>query len=56
MAARDAELGPIAADLRGLRPPRFPSVFEALVNAVACQQLTIDVGLHLLNRLVADHA
>ena len=39
---------------RGVRPPRFPSVFEALVNAVANQQLSLEVGLTLLNRLSAE--
>jgi len=32
----------------GVKPPRFPSVFEALVNAVACQQLSLTVGIYLL--------
>jgi DNA-3-methyladenine glycosylase II len=41
--------------MRGLKPPRFPTVFEALVNGVACQQLSLAVGIHLLNRLTADH-
>jgi DNA-3-methyladenine glycosylase II len=54
MAASDPLLGPLAARLRGLRPPRFPTVFEALVNGVACQQLSLAVGIQLLNRLVAD--
>jgi DNA-3-methyladenine glycosylase II len=30
-------------------------VFEALVNGVACQQLSLAVGIHLLNRLTAAH-
>jgi len=30
-------------------------VFEALVNGVACQQLSLTVGIHLLNRLTASH-
>jgi DNA-3-methyladenine glycosylase II len=55
MAKQDALLGPLAARLRGLKPPRFPTVFEALVNAVACQQLSLTVGIHLLNRLTAAH-
>lgn len=54
MAAPDALLGPLAARMRGLKPPRFPTVFEALVNGVACQQLSLAVGIHLLNRLAAD--
>ena len=55
MAATDPVLGPLAGRMRGLKPPRFPTVFEALVNGVACQQLSLAVGIHLLNRLVADH-
>ncbi len=35
----------------GVKPPRFPNLFEALVNAFACQQLTLTVGILLLNRL-----
>ena len=54
MAASDPLLGPLAARMRGLKPPRFPTVFEALVNGVACQQLSLDVGIHLLNRLTAE--
>lgn len=48
-------IGPPAARLRGLRPPRFPTVFESLVNGVACQQLSLSVGIHLLNRLTVAH-
>jgi DNA-3-methyladenine glycosylase II len=54
LAARDPLLGPLASRLRGLKPPRFPTVFEALVNGVACQQLSLEVGIHLLSRLAAD--
>ena len=54
MAAEDPLIGPLAGRMRGLRPPRFPTVFEALVNGVACQQLSLAVGIHLLNRLTAD--
>ena len=55
MAAGDLLLGPLAARMRGLKPPRFPTVFEALVNAVACQQLSLAVGIQLLNRLADGH-
>ena len=51
VADGDAELCPLALRFRGMRPPCFPTVFEAVVNAVACQQLSLDVGIHLLNRL-----
>ena len=46
-------LRPLADQFRGVKPPRFPTVFEALVNGFACQQLSLVVGLELLNRLAA---
>ena len=55
MAEQDPWLGPLARRMRGLKPPRFPTVFEALVNGIACQQLSLVVGIHLLNRLTAAH-
>jgi DNA-3-methyladenine glycosylase II len=51
LAGKDPVLGPLVRRFRGLRPPRFPSVFECLVNAVALQQLSLAAGLTLLNRL-----
>ena len=51
MAERDPQLRTLARRFRGLKPPRFPTLFEALVNAIACQQLSLVVGLELLNRL-----
>jgi DNA-3-methyladenine glycosylase II len=54
MAAPDPLLGPLAARMRGLKPPRFPTVFEGLINGIACQQLSLPVGIQLLNRLAAD--
>jgi DNA-3-methyladenine glycosylase II len=51
LAHRDRRLAELADRFRGVKPPRFPTVFEALVNAFACQQLSLVVGLELLNRL-----
>jgi DNA-3-methyladenine glycosylase II len=51
VARRDRRLAELADRFRGLKPPRFPTVFETLVNAFACQQLSLVVGLELLNRL-----
>ena len=51
LASRDRRLAPLAEQFRGLKPPRFPSVLEAFVNAIACQQLSLTVGIELLNRL-----
>jgi DNA-3-methyladenine glycosylase II len=51
MAQHDRRLAPLVSRFRGVKPPRFPTVFEALVNAIACQQLSLTVGIELLNRV-----
>jgi DNA-3-methyladenine glycosylase II len=38
----------------GFKPPRYPTVFEALLNAISCQQVSLNVGMMLLNRLAQD--
>ena len=50
---RDTRLHELAMRFLGFKPPRFASVFEALVNGIACQQLSLTVGIILLNRLAA---
>ncbi len=50
-ARQESQLSALEHRFRGLKPPRFPTLFEGLANAVACQQLTLDVGIQLLNRL-----
>ncbi len=51
MAKRDKKLKPLAERFRGFKPPKLLSPFEALINAFACQQLTLTVGIRLLNGL-----
>lgn len=52
MAARRSDsLYTLSNRFLGIKPPRFPTVFEALVNGIACQQLSLDFGITLLNRL-----
>ncbi len=41
----------LAQRFRGLKPPCFPTLFEALTAGIACQQLSLTVGIILLNRL-----
>lgn len=41
----------LAKSFVGMKPPRFPTIFEALINAISCQQVTLDLGILLLNRL-----
>jgi DNA-3-methyladenine glycosylase II len=50
-AAHDRRLGPLAQRFRGMKPPRFATVFEGVINAMACQQVTLTLGVRLLNRL-----
>jgi DNA-3-methyladenine glycosylase II len=54
LAHTDALLEELAARFVGFRPPRFPTLFETLVNAIACQQITLTLGIALLNRLCAN--
>jgi DNA-3-methyladenine glycosylase II len=51
LAGDDSVIGPLVERFRGMRPPRFPTVFEGLINSIACQQVTLDLGIILLNRL-----
>lgn len=53
LAHRDSRLRELIGRFAGFRPPRFPTVFEAAVNAICCQQLSLVVGLELLDRLSA---
>ncbi len=48
---RKPKLGSLILRFFGLKPPRFPTTFEALVNGITCQQLTLSFGIQLLNRL-----
>jgi len=50
-AKTDPQLRALTQRFLGLKPPQFPSVFEGIVNGIACQQLSLHVGLTLLNRL-----
>ena len=47
----DEVLKCLSNQFRGAKPPRFPTYFETLVNAIACQQITLTAGIRLLNRL-----
>jgi DNA-3-methyladenine glycosylase II len=50
-AAKDARLSILARRFRGVKPPQFPSLLEALVNGIACQQFSLAAGIQILNRL-----
>lgn len=46
----DPDLGGLKDRFLGVHPTRFPSLFESIVNAIANQQLSLEVGIELLNR------
>lgn len=55
LAARDAALGPLAQRFRGMKPPRFVSLFESVITAMASQQVTKALSVLLLNRLAVRY-
>jgi DNA-3-methyladenine glycosylase II len=52
LAASERRLRSTALALRGMRPPRFPELFEAFANVVPFQQLSLDAGVIIVGRLV----
>ncbi len=51
LARGDTHLRELAERLRGMKPVRYATVFEAFANAVACQLVSLSAGMHVLNRL-----
>jgi len=54
-ARHDKKLWELSQRFLGLKPPRFPDLFEALSNAFSCQQLSLSVGIILLSRLAMNY-
>ncbi|MDE3023227.1 MAG: DNA-3-methyladenine glycosylase 2 family protein [Pseudomonadota bacterium] len=54
LATATPSISALVAQFYGVRPPRFPTVFETLVNAIACQQVSLDVGILILGRLATS--
>jgi DNA-3-methyladenine glycosylase II len=53
--ARSAEiewLRPLASSLRGLKPPRYPSLWEACAHAVIFQQISLHAAAAIMRRFV----
>ena len=61
-AATEPVLGPLAEDLRGLRPPLAVEPFETIVTSVTAQQVSLYAAFAIRNRLIerfgerAEHA
>jgi DNA-3-methyladenine glycosylase II len=52
LAEAEPRLRGTARALRGARPPRFSTLFEAFVNVVPFQQVSLDAGVAVSGRLV----
>jgi DNA-3-methyladenine glycosylase II len=51
MADGDPALAELVKRFRGVKSPRFPTIFEAVVNGISCQQISLNVCISLMNRL-----
>jgi DNA-3-methyladenine glycosylase II len=51
-AAGVAWLAPLVAGARGVKPPRYPTVWEACVNAIVYQQISIHAAGAILRRVI----
>ncbi len=52
LAAQTPVLARLAERFRGLKPPRFATLWESLVNTIAFQQLSLPSGMASVRRLV----
>src|SRR5690606_1630413 len=48
----EPELRQLAPALRGMRPPRFPGLFETFASVIPFQQVSLDAGIAILRRIV----
>ncbi len=49
-------LAPLAAGARGVKPPRYPTLWEACVNAIVYQQISIHAAGAILRRAIERYA
>ena len=55
-ATHIAWLRPLALRMRGVKPPRYPSLWEAFVNAIAFQQVSLHAASAIVRRLITTFA
>jgi DNA-3-methyladenine glycosylase II len=51
-ASRISWLRPLASRMRGVKPPRYPTLWEACVNAVVFQQVSLHAATAILRKLI----
>jgi DNA-3-methyladenine glycosylase II len=50
-ASRVEWLHPLVSRMRGVRPPRYPTIWEACVNAIVFQQISLHAASAIMGRL-----
>ena len=45
-------LSPLGERMRGVRPPRYPTLWEACVNAIVFQQISLHAATSIMRRLI----
>jgi DNA-3-methyladenine glycosylase II len=55
-AARVAWLAPLVLGARGVKPPRYPTIWEACVNAIVYQQVSIHAAGAILRRVIERYS
>ncbi|MBS0652384.1 MAG: DNA-3-methyladenine glycosylase 2 family protein [Verrucomicrobia bacterium] len=55
MAKKNSAINELATKFKGIKPPRFPNLFETLANAIAFQQLSLEAGFSLINKLAMKY-
>lgn len=53
--AQDPAMWNMAGHFLGVKPTRFPTVYEALITAITCQNMSLDAGIELLNKISAAY-
>lgn len=53
-AARIRWLRSLASRMRGVKPPRYPTLWEACVNAIVFQQVSLHAASAILRRLILE--
>lgn len=53
-ASRIQWLHPLALRMRGVKPPRHPTLWEACVNAIAFQQVSVAAASAIVRRLIVE--
>ena len=53
MASRERELAKLVREARGVKPPRYPSLWEAICNAVVYQQVSLEAATSIMRKFIA---